>query len=232
MLHCNEKFHNKVFIFKDRWDAGKKLGLWLKTLDIKVNLVYAIPMGGIPVGIEVAKQLNVKLDLLICRKLLIPWNREAGYGAVAWDGTVLINEKLRWMLGLPEEVVEEGVEEARRCVRERVERFLKILPQPRVEEREAILVDDGLASGYTMLAAVKALRKQRPRRVVVAVPTASGDAVELLEPHVDLLVVANLRYEPIYAVADAYKRWRDLDEEEVAEILRDYLRRAKAEQRV
>ncbi len=228
----DRRLRNRHGVFLDRAEAGRYLAGMLKPAVGGEGAVLAIPAGGVPVGVEVALALGLDFGLAVVRKVLIPWNREAGYGAVAWDGTVLINEKLRWMLGLPEEVVEEGVEEARRCVRERVERFLKILPQPRVEEREAILVDDGLASGYTMLAAVKALRKQRPRRVVVAVPTASGDAVELLEPHVDLLVVANLRYEPIYAVADAYKRWRDLDEEEVAEILRDYLRRAKAEQRV
>ncbi len=222
------RLRNKHHVFYDRVEAGRYLAEMLQPLVEGEGVVLAIPAGGVPVGVEVALALSLDLGLAIVKKILVPWNREAGYGAVAWDGSVLINEKLRWMLRLPDEVVEDGIEEARRSVRERVERFLKILPQPEIEGKEVFLVDDGLASGYTMLVAVKAVKKQRPRKVVAAVPTASGDAVDLLRSHVDLLVVANLRYEPIYAVADAYKRWRDLSEEEVVEILKDYLKRTKA----
>ncbi|MCD6409898.1 MAG: phosphoribosyltransferase, partial [Candidatus Verstraetearchaeota archaeon] len=128
----DRRLRNRHGVFFDRAEAGRYLAGMLKLAVRGEGAVLAIPAGGVPVGVEVALALGLDFGLAVVRKVLIPWNREAGYGAVAWDGTVLINEKLRWMLGLPEEVVEKGIEEARRCVRERVERFLKILPQPRV----------------------------------------------------------------------------------------------------
>ena len=217
MLHCNEKFHNKVFIFKDRWDAGKKLGLWLKTLDIKVNLVYAIPMGGIPVGIEVAKQLNVKLDLLICRKLLIPWNREAGFGAVAPDGSFFVDEEFRKYLRLSEEEVEDALNEQLEEIGKRL-LTLRGKTDYRIPSK-VLVVDDGIAAGYTMLAATRFLRKRGAEKIFIGVPTCSHRGATAVSKEADEVYCLNCRSGFFFAVADAYKKWRDLEMKEVLKIL-------------
>ncbi len=220
MTEIIENLHlrNKHYVFRDRIDAGEKVAGMLKKLKLFNPIVLAIPAGGVPVGVTIAKKLGMDFDLAIVRKILIPWNTEAGYGAVAWDGTVLLNEPLIRMLGLTEEDVRNGVKTTVEIVKRRV-KLLRGDKPLKISERDVILVDDGLASGFTMLATVKAVKKLRPKRIIVAVPTSSMTALKLLENEVDIIVVANLRDEPIYAVADAYMEWRDISEEEALKML-------------
>ncbi len=220
MTEIIENLHlrNKHYVFRDRIDAGEKVAGMLKKLKLFNPIVLAIPAGGVPVGVTIAKKLGMDFDLAIVRKILIPWNTEAGYGAVAWDGTVLLNEPLIRMLGLTEEDVRNGVKTTVEIVKRRV-KLLRGDKPLKISGRDVILVDDGLASGFTMLATVKAVKKLRPKRIIVAVPTSSMTALKLLENEVDIIVVANLRDEPIYAVADAYMEWRDISEEEALKML-------------
>ncbi len=220
MTEILENLHlrNKHYVFRDRIDAGEKVAGMLKKLKLFNPIVLAIPAGGVPVGVTIAKKLGMDFDLAIVRKILIPWNTEAGYGAVAWDGTVLLNEPLIRMLGLTEEDVRNGVKTTVEIVKRRV-KLLRGDKPLEISGRDVILVDDGLASGFTMLATVKAVKKFKPKRIIVAVPTSSMTALKLLENEVDIIVVANLRDEPIYAVADAYMEWRDISEEEALKML-------------
>jgi predicted phosphoribosyltransferase len=216
----NPLLRERKFVFSDRHDAGRQLGVFIKTLPaIRNPLVLAIPAGGVPIGKEVAVALGAHLSLAIVRKIRIPGSTESGFGAVTWDGQVLINERLSAAIGLSAHEVDVAIAETRKNVNERVARFTggKAVPSP--AGKTVILTDDGLASGFTMLAAVKSIRIHRPARIMVAVPTASASSAELVSQQVDQLVCLNIRSSRMFAVADAYKQWYDLDDHEVLEEL-------------
>ena len=216
----NPRLQERRFVFSDRHDAGRQLGAFLKTLPaLRDPLVLAIPAGGVPIGREVAGALGAPLSLAIVRKIRIPGTTESGFGAVTWDGQVLINENLRAALALPKAEVDRAIADTRENVNERVDRFTKGQAIPSPAGKTVILTDDGLASGFTMLAAVQSIRRKRPARIIVAVPTASATAVRLVSGQVDHLVCLNIRSSRMFAVADAYEQWYDLDDREVLEEL-------------
>ena len=206
----------RLFVFTDRHDAGRQLGAFLKTLPVlREPVVLAIPAGGVPVGREVAVALGAPLSLAIVRKIRIPGSTESGFGAVTWDGQVVINEGLRAALGLTAREVELAITRTKKNVSERVARFAADRAIPALAGKTVILTDDGLASGYTMLAAIQSIRRQGPARIIVAVPTASAASATLVASHVDLVACLNIRSSRMFAVADAYERWYDLDDSEV-----------------
>lgn len=170
-------------------------------------------------GLRVRAQLAAAFGLLVVRKLHIPWDREAGFGAVAPDGTVAFNEPLRRSLGLDEDEERAVVEEELEAIRRRQQTY-GARDLPPLEGKTAIVVDDGLASGYSMLVAARFVRRQDPRTIVVAVPTASASAVALVRSAADRIVCPDVRAGPVFAVADAYREWRDLEDAEVAALLR------------
>lgn len=206
-------------VFRDRTHAGEVLAGMLAPALPAGAIVLAIPAGGVPVGAEVARRLGLRLDLAVVSKVLLPWDTEAGYGAVAFDGTVRLNEPLVAALGLSPQTVEAGLVATRERVARRVRTLRRDEPLPDLSAVTGILVDDGLASGFTMLVAVEALRRCGAASVFVAVPTGHLAALERLEPHVDRLFCANVRSGRSFAVAAAYQRWADVSEEEVRAIL-------------
>ena len=206
----------KAPVFSDRHDAGWKLGAFLTGIPLLDHpVVFAIPAGGVPVGIELARKLSAPFALAIVRKIRIPGTTESGFGAVTWDGEVLINEPLRDALGLSEREVDRAVGETRENVKARIVRFTGGGPFPSVKDATVILTDDGIASGFTMLAAIRSLRRKDPARIIVAIPTASRSAAQLVAGHADLVVCLNIRSGLTFAVADAYRHWYDLGDEEV-----------------
>jgi putative phosphoribosyl transferase len=205
-------------IFKDRHDAGRQLAERL-LLYRRNAVVLAIPRGGVPVGYEVSRGLDVPLDIIVPRKLPIPSDPEAGFGAVAPDGTVVLNEALMWYLGLSTEEIERIIGEVLGEVRRRIREYRGDRPLPRLSGKNVIVVDDGLASGYTMIAAVRALRKERPRRVIVAVPCSPRTSVERLEKEADEVVCLAVQSSGPFAVASFYERFPDLRDEEVKGLL-------------
>ena len=213
-------YRERMFVFRDRLQAGRLLAEKLREYAGKENVILlALPAGGVPVGYVVAKELNILMDVMVVRKVQIPWNTEAGFGAVTWDGETVLNQPLVRHLGLKREVIEESISETRRIIQERLRKFRGDKPMPDLGGKVVILVDDGLASGFTMLAAARSARRRQPKKTVVAVPTASMDAIKLLAPEVDEVVCLNIRSGPVFAVADAYKNWYDLTDEEVSKIL-------------
>jgi len=209
------------FIFRDRLHAGKLLAEKLNKYAGKESIILlAVPGGGVPVGYVVAKELGIPMDVLIVRKIQVPWNTEAGFGALTWDGEIVLNESLVWRLGLTEKSIKESIAKTRLIIEERLRNFRCGRPMPDLRDKIAILTDDGLASGFTMLAAVRSV-KQKPKKIVVAVPTASLGAIKLLEPEVDEIVCLNIRSGMVFAVADAYQNWYDLTDEEVIENLEE-----------
>ncbi len=212
----NPRFRGRKFVFSDRHDAGRQLGAFIKTLPaIREPLVFAIPAGGIPIGKEVALALGAPLSLAIVRKIRIPGTTEAGFGAVTWDGQVLINERLRAALGLTDVDVDLAISETENNVADRVARFTAGRRVYDPAGKTVILTDDGLASGFTMLAAVKSIRAHKPARIMVAVPTASAASADLVSHEADQLVCLNIRSGHQFAVAEAYEQWYDLNDREV-----------------
>jgi putative phosphoribosyl transferase len=206
-------------LFRDRTEAGRLLAARLEKYAGKPDaVVLALPRGGVPVAYEVAKALRAPMDLFVVRKLGIPGHEELAMGAVATGGVRVLNDQVVHGLGIPDYVIDAVVnwetEELKR--RERVYRGDR--PPPDVRGKTVILVDDGLATGSTMLAAVRALRQQGPGRIVVAVPVASPDTCELLKAYVDEVVCAATP-EPFYAVGLWYRDFSQTTDEEVRELL-------------
>jgi putative phosphoribosyl transferase len=201
------ELRDRAAVFRDREHAGEIMAGMLNRYTGTRAILFAVPSGGVPVA-------------AVMSKITMPWNTEAGYGAVAFDGSVLLNRGVLSRIGLTKEQIEEG----RRSTLEKVERRLRIFrgdrPLPDLEATTAILVDDGLASGFTMLAAIGALRGIGGRDVIVAVPTASAMAVELVAPAVESLYCANFRGGSSFAVAAAYKKWEDVEEEDAVSLFR------------
>ena len=216
-----QAYREKVQVFKDRFHAGellaKKLDKYTDTMNV---LLLAIPAGGVPVGYQIAQILHVALDIIVVRKIQIPWNSEAGFGAVTWDGETVLNMPLVQQLSLSKEEIDEAIATTKQIVNERLAKFRGDTPLPDVKNKIVIVTDDGLASGYTMLVTVQSIRNQNPKAILIVVPTASRRAVELVAPKVDELVCLNIRSSPIFAVADAYLNWYDLSDEEVIELLK------------
>jgi putative phosphoribosyl transferase len=209
------RLRDRLLPFTDRADAGRRLATYLSGLAPADAVICAIPAGGVPVGVEIALALRLPLLLAVVRKIRIPWNTEAGFGAVTWDGRVHLNERLLAGLNLPEGEIAEAITTTQDNVRDRITRFGTDSSFPRIAGWGVILVDDGLASGYTMIAAVDAIRACDPSVVVVAVPTGSAGAVARVSGEVDLLVCPNIRTGYTFAVADAYTHWHDLSDAEV-----------------
>jgi len=213
------KLRSKTHIFKDRCEAGRLLASMLGKRPHDNSLVLAIPSGGVPVGYCMAEQLRIPLDIVIVRKVPVPDNPEAGFGAVALDGTLVLNERLVDELGLDQETIRRLAASRLREIKERLERFRGDRKPADLFQKDLILVDDGLASGFTMLVAVRSLKKHDPRSVTVAVPTAHYEALRLVASEADEVYCLNVRSGFLFAVADAYVDWYDLDDREVQEYL-------------
>lgn len=200
--------------FKDRRDAGKQLAGRLTGVD-RDAIVLAIPRGGVPVGYEVAKRLDAPLDIIVPRKLPIPWNTEAGFGAVTPDGTMVLNDDMVARLGLTAYEIREISEEVLAEVRRRVMEYRGDRPYPDVKGKTVIVVDDGLASGYTMIAAVRSIKNKSPSKVIVAVPVSPADSARRLRKEADEVVCLIEQPYGAFAVASYYREWVDLTDEEV-----------------
>jgi putative phosphoribosyl transferase len=186
--------------------------------------IMAIPAGGVPVAKVMAERLNLPLDLVVVSKITLPWTTEAGYGAVAFDGTVRLNENLVARFGLTKEQIQEGIDKTSQKVAKRVKALRGEGTWRGFSGRPAILVDDGLASGFTMLVAIEALKKAGVGSLNVAVPTGHESSIVRIASEVDTLYCANIRGGLSFAVADAYAKWSDVGEDEVVSLLTELRR--------
>ena len=205
--------------FRDRSEAGRLLAAKLADYADRPDVVVlALPRGGVPVAYEVARALGAPLDVFLVRKLGIPGHEELAMGAVATGGVRVLNEQVVRALRIPDYVIDAiaAKEEQELARRERLYRGDR--PPPDVRGRTVILVDDGLATGATMHAAIQALRQQQPAHIVVAVPAASPEACDELKEEVDDVVCA-VTPEPFYAVGLWYEDFSQTTDEEVRDLL-------------
>ena len=217
-----EDLFDKARIFRDRGHAGQCLGGMLKDYRGADALVLAIPAGGIPVAASMAVALELPLDIIAVSKMTLPHSTEVGYGAVAFDSSMMLNSPLIRAEGLTEVDIRHGVHETAKKVRRRMLRLRGSLHLPDLSGRHVFLVDDGLASGYTMLTAIEAARRLQPASIMVAVPTGHAKAVEDVARRADRVYCANIRNGPGFSVAAAYVIWRDVFEPEAERILADF----------
>ncbi len=208
-------------MFTDRSEAGRKLAERLMEYKGQEAVVLAIPRGGVVVANEVARGLGCPLDLIIPRKIGAPGNPELAIGAVAGEGRVMLNAQLKEVLRVSDEYVEEEVQRQLREIDRRRKRYLGDRPPVNLTDKTVILIDDGLATGYTALAAVNAVREEKPRKIVLAVPVAPRDTYERLSGEVDALVCLSIP-DFFYAVGQFYLDFSQTTDEEVIEILSRY----------
>lgn len=215
------RLRNHRAIFKDRFEAGRSLGEFMAAEyeGLERSLVLAIPSGGVPVGIELSRKLKLPFDCLTVRKIQIPGNTEAGFGALASGGQPLLNQDLVRQLGLKQDQIEAQIDSVRQELNIREQLFRGGRPLPDLSGMTVILTDDGLASGFTMLAAIETVQSRGARSVVVAVPTAPLSSVRRVEQAVEMLISLHIQERGPFAVANAYQRWYDLTRDEVIEIL-------------
>src|SRR5882724_8798784 len=205
--------------FRDRSEAGRllasKLAAYVNQPDV---LVLALPRGGVPVAYEVARALGAPLDVFVVRKLGVPGHEELAMGAVATGGVRVLNDQVVRALHIPDYVIDAVASREQQELARRERLYRGGRPPPDVGGRTAILVDDGLATGATMFAAIEALRKQNPARIVVAVPTASPDTSEEMKRRADEVICA-ITPEPFHAVGRWYRDFSQTTDEEVADLL-------------
>ena len=206
-------------MFDDRKDAGERLAVALKRYKDKHILVLAIPRGGVEVGYHVAKYLNADFSIIISRKLPFPTDPEAGFGAVAEDGsTFILSDATRWV---SQEEIDEIIEKQKQEITRRIAVLRRNKPLPDIKDRMVILIDDGIAMGSTMRASIMLCKNKEAKKIVVATPVTGRDTAREIEEMVDEFVVLE---KPLffYAVAQVYKNWYDVPDREVIEIMEQW----------
>jgi putative phosphoribosyl transferase len=214
-------------LFQDRTDAGRTLAKKLSHyVDRKDIVVLGMPRGGVPVAFEVAQSLRVPLDVFIVRKLGVPGQEELAMGAIASGGIRVLNDVVIRSKRISEAVIDAVTERERIELDRRELAYRGHRAAPIVRGKTVILVDDGIATGSTMLAAVAALKQQQPVRIVVAAPAAPVESCDELQQAVDELVVI-VRPDPFYSVGQSYEIFGQISDEEVQKLLRDTRRHSR-----
>jgi putative phosphoribosyl transferase len=217
-------------LFTNRIEAGRALAQQVKSSVKETNiLVLALPRGGVPVGFEVARALHADLDVFLVRKLGMPGEEELAIGAIASGGVRVLNQELIQYLRVPESVIEEITQREQRELERRERLYRDGRPPLPVNGRTAILVDDGLATGASMLAASRALRPQGARRILVAVPVAAHQTCGELGKEVDEIICTATPH-PFGAVGIWYEDFSQTTDEEVRELLEQAAREKQAAQ--
>src|SRR5215211_4518518 len=204
--------------FEDRRDAGRRLAGKLSRFTDERPVVFALPRGGVPVGYEISRSLGAPLDVFVSRKLGAPGQPEFGIGAVAPGGVRVLNGNIVERLGIPDDYLEAVTRREMAEVERRLRHFRGDRPEPDVRDRTVILVDDGLATGVTARAAVEALRRLGPRRLILAAPVCAAQTAGLLGPEVDELVCLEAPSD-LGAIGFWYRDFSQTSDEEVIELL-------------
>ena len=210
----------QIHVFADRKHAGHILADMLPAFADSDAILMGIPAGGLPVAVVIREKIGMELDVAVVSKITLPWNTEAGYGAVAFDGTVRLNEAMLTHIHLSAEEIKAGQENTLNKVKRRVKMLRGDRPYPDLTQRPVLLVDDGLASGFTLMVAAEAVRKAGAASITVAVPTGHRESILRIVEQVDAVYCPNIRSGVSFAVADAYEQWSDVAEAELLDLLK------------
>ncbi len=224
----------KFVRYQSRFEAGVLLAEYINHKNKHLNnfilenkdkcLCFAIPNGGVPVTEGFCSKFDVNYDILIVRKIKIPYNTEAGFGSVTTDGTVLINKLLLSQLNLSEQAVNDAIDLTKKEIHDRLkfykkEQNLEEIYFHYIKNKYIFILDDGLASGFTMFAAINMIKKYHPKKIIISIPTAPLRTIKKVEVEVNEIFCPNIRQVMWFAVADAYKNWYDVPESEVLKII-------------
>ncbi len=208
-------------LFADRAEAGRELAASLSEYANNRNaIVLALPRGGVPIGYEIARALDIPLDVYIVRKLGVPGHEELAMGALAADGTYVVDHDLMESLGIDPDALDEVVAREAAELRRRETAYRDDRAEPDIVGKIVILVDDGLATGATMRAAATALRRRNPAAIITAVPVAAGRTCASLRSLVDRVVCVSMP-EPFHAVGLYYRNFEQTTDDEVRRLLHD-----------
>jgi len=205
--------------FRDRKEAGERLAKDLVGMNLQDPIVLAIPRGGVVVGVELARALGAELDVVVSRKLRVPYQTELAFGALGEDGTLVLDHHLIEKVGLSSTQIQQEQDYQREQIRQRVARFRGDKPAVELANRSVIVTDDGIATGSTMLAALKTLRTNEPLELIVAVPVAPKHQLELIARHCDRIVCL---YSPedFMAVGQFYESFEPVEDQQVEQLMR------------
>ena len=209
-----------IKIFQDRADAGRflatKLDKFAKRTDV---VVLGLPRGGVPVAYEVARKLNAPLDIFVVRKLGVPGHEELAMGAIASGGVRVLNQEVLSHLHIPDDIIALVVDNEQRELERREREYRGDHAPLDLRGRVVILVDDGLATGSSMHAAVQAVRQSEPSRIVVAVPVGARETCESFQNEVDTMAICAITPEPFQAVGSWYADFSQVTDEDVQKLL-------------
>jgi putative phosphoribosyl transferase len=220
-----EQLTTAKILFENRLDAGRKLAAELAGFTNQKVVVLAIPNGGVPLAMEVATALHADLDIIVCRKLALPMNPEGGLGAVADDGTSILNEDIIKRDGISQEQLEYEANQVKANIKLRSLKYRGESLPPRLTGKAAIIVDDGLASGITMTVAVESAKHRFPSEIVVAVPIASAAGYKRVTGAGSRVMACALAAMPRFYLADFYRNWRDISDDEIVHSLEMWRKR-------
>jgi predicted phosphoribosyltransferase len=205
-------------MFVDRKDAGEKLSIALEKFKDENPIVLAIPRGGIVTAYDTIKKFGFEWDLIIPRKIGAPHNKEIAIGAISLDGTSIFNEKYIDMLNISEEYIKKEIFEQIEEIKRRLNKYKGNENFPDVKNKTVIIIDDGIATGFTIQAAIKSIRKHDAKKIILAVPVAPQDTISILEKIVDDVICLLIPQE-FYAVGLHYKSFEQTTDEEVFNIV-------------
>lgn len=207
--------------YQNRHEAGKILAKHLKKYSEKKDvIILALPRGGVPVGYEVAKALSVPLDVFIVRKLGVPFQEELAMGAIASHDALVLNDEIIQTLNISQSDIHKVMQSEKKELKRRENLYRGNRPALALQDKTVILIDDGIATGATMRAAILAIRTQNPQKIVMAVPVAAASTCEEMSPLVDELICP-LMPTAFYAVGAWYENFSQTTDEEVSELLFD-----------
>lgn len=205
-------------MFRDRKEAGEKLSEILMQYKNDNPLILPVPRGGLVTAYTTIKKFNFEWDLIIPRKIGAPFNKEVAIGAVISDGTYMVNEDYIELLNIPQHYIDNEVYEQTKEIKRRLEKYKGSTNFPSVKNRTVIIIDDGIATGFTILAAIKSVKKHGAERLILAIPVAPKDTIKRLEEFVDK-VICLLVPDEFYAVGAYYENFEQTTDEEVQYII-------------
>jgi len=202
-------------VFKDRFDAAHQLVVKLEKYKGKNAIILAVPRGGLQIGSVLAEELGLPLDVALTKKIGAPGNPEYAIGAVSLTGEVLEDVE-----GIPDDYIQQEIKEIRKSLKERYKAYTGRAKPPSLKGKIAIITDDGIATGRTLLATIEMIRKENPDKIVIAVPVGPKDSIRTMQDHADE-VICLFTPSPFFAIGMFYQNFDQVDDEEAIRLLKE-----------